>query len=433
MGGTHTLLSPTIIAKEALRLLKNNLVMGAIVYRDYETEFPGMPKKGGSVQIRKPVKFQVSKTRVRVTTTITEQYITLNVATQAHISWGFHMVDLTLTIEEYSARYLKSATAALANQIDSDLCALYDDVPNQLYESTGYVTPHSFTVLGRAMQQLDEEAVPPDERVIVFNPAAHWTMANALSNWNFKEGGEAALRKGYLGKVANAQIYMDQNIKSHTCGAWATDSAAGASSGRFVVHNTATSGGTGLPTGLVPGASANAKILMDGFDKATTVQVLKVGDTYTIDGCYAVNPMSGESTGSLRSFVVTADVTGVSASTSNDGVVVPFVPEMIHTGPYKTVDTIPQLSADVRLKGVSSQQFPQNLAFHKNCFALCMVPLQVPDAPVWSGSATEDGYSIRIVKAYEIGEDDEIVRLDVLYGVKTIYPEMGVRVMGAEG
>ena len=52
MGGTHTLLSPTIIAKEALRLLKNNLVMGSIVYRDYESEFQGMPKTGGSVQIR---------------------------------------------------------------------------------------------------------------------------------------------------------------------------------------------------------------------------------------------------------------------------------------------------------------------------------------------------------------------------------------------
>ena len=106
---------------------------------------------------------------------------------------------------------------------------------------------------------------------------------------------------------------------------------------------------------------------------------------------------------------------------------------MTHTGPYKTVDTIPQLEAAVQVMGVPAEPYPQNLAFHKNAFALCMVPLQVPDAPVWSGSATEDGYSIRIVKQYEIGEDDEIVRLDVLYGIKTIYPELAVRVMGAQG
>ena len=81
-----------MIAKEALRLFKNNLVMGNLVYRDYEAEFPGAPKKGGSVQIRKPVKFKVTKSRVRVTSTITEQYITVTVATQAHVSWGFSSV-----------------------------------------------------------------------------------------------------------------------------------------------------------------------------------------------------------------------------------------------------------------------------------------------------------------------------------------------------
>jgi hypothetical protein len=295
------------------------------------------------------------------------------------------------------------------------------------------VTPHSFTILGRAMQKLDEGAVPPDERSIVFDPAAHWSMANALSNWNWKEGGEQALRKGYLGKIANADIFMDQNIKVHTVGAWATDSVAMSSEDRYVVHDTCDSAeGSGLPSGNAVNATQNRIILLDGFDFANTIHVLKTGDTYTIDGCFATNPMSGESTGSLRSFVVTADVTGVSVSSSNDGVEVPFYPEMLHTGPYKTVDTIPQLSANVRVKGVFSEPYPQNLAFHKNAFALCMVPLAVPDG-VWSGSASEDGYSIRIIKDYDVKEDDEIIRLDILYGVKTIYPEMACRIMGAQG
>jgi hypothetical protein len=393
-----------------------------------------MPKTGGSVQIRKPVKFKVSKTRVRVTSTLTEQYITLNVATQAHISWAFHMVDLTLTIEEYSERYLRSAAAALANQVDADLCGLYVDVPNQIYESTGFVTPHSFTVLGRAMQRMDEEAVPPDDRTIVFNPAAHWTMANALSNWNFKEGGEQALRKGYLGRVANAQIYMDQNVKVHTVGVWATGSAAMSSASRFAVHSTADgAAGAGLPTGIGAAVTQNQQILFEGINCSTgTNEGLKAGDTFEIDGCFAVNPMSGESTGSLRQFVVTTHATP-SISTTANPTMVNFSPQMLNTGPYKTVSTIPAVEAAVQIHGVPGEPYPQNLAFHKNAFALCMVPLQVPDAPVWSGSATEDGYSIRIVKQYEIGEDDEIVRLDILYGIKTIYPEMAVRIMGAQG
>ena len=99
MTATHDLLTPTMIAREALMLLKNNLVMGSSVYRAYEREFPGSPKKGGSVQIRKPVKFQVTKSRVRSSSSISENYVTLSVSTQAHVSWDFYAVDLTLTIE----------------------------------------------------------------------------------------------------------------------------------------------------------------------------------------------------------------------------------------------------------------------------------------------------------------------------------------------
>ena len=434
MGHTHTLLTPTVICKEALRLFKNNLVMGNLVYRDYESEFPGQPKTGGSVQIRKPVKFKVTKSRVRVTSTITEQYITMSVATQAHVSWQFSMIDLTMTIEEYSKRYIRPAAAALANQVDADLCSLYDDVFNQVYESTGFVTPHTFMVLGKAMQKMDEEAAPPDDRVVVFDPAAHWSFANALSNWNFKEGGEQALRKGFLGRVANAEIFMDQNIKVHTVGKWATDTAAASSASRFAVHTTADSAsGAGLPSGIGVGVSQNQAILLMGFNRGTTVTVVNVGDTFTIANCFAVNPMSGESTGTLRQFVVTADALSATASTNEDSVKVYIQPDMINTGPYKTVDTIPALEAAVQILGFPTKQYPQNLAFHKNAFALCMVPIEKPDSVGWSATETEDGFSITLVKAFDIDQYKETIRLDILYGVKTIYPELACRIMGAQG
>lgn len=428
MAVSNALLSPTIIAKEALRLLKNNLVMGNLVHRAYETEFPGMPKVGGSVQIRKPVRFNVTKSRVRVTSTITEQYITLTVATQAHVSWKFASVDLTLTIEEYSERYIRPAAAALANQVDADLCGLYADVPNAVYESTGFVTPHTFMVLGKAMQKMDEGAVPPDDRVVVFNPAAHWAFANALSNWNFKEGGEQALRKGYLGRIANAEIYMDQNIKTHVVGQYATD---GATDSDFVVWSTADSASSGgLPTGAEVGVTDNQRIMIGGFNASSgTFSILRAGDIFSIANCNAVNPMSGESIGIARQFVVTTHPTGGSSTTDNE-VFVGIYPEMIHTGPYKTVDTIPQLEAAVTFIGGQGGNYPQNLAFHKNAFALVMVPIEMPDS-VWGARESEDGVSIRVVKDYDIDQDWETIRLDILYGVKTIYPELACRIYGA--
>ncbi len=429
---SHTLLTPTIIAKEALRLFTNNLVMGNLVYRDYESEFPGAPKKGGTVTIRKPVKFRVAKTRIRSTKTITEQSITMTVATQAHVSWNFFTVDLTLTIEEYSERYIRPAAIALANTVDEDLCGLYVDVPNCLHESTGFITPHTFHILGRAMQRLDEEAVPPDDRVVVFNPAAHWAFANALSNWNFKEGGELALRKGFLGRIANCEIYMDQNIKSHTTGLYMTGSTA--VPGVHVASTADSVSGAGLPSGIGVNRSQNQMILMGGIDITSGTTSLKAGDVFDITGAYAVNPISGESTGSLRQFVVTSDALNVTESDTEGEVPVYFYPDMLNTGPYKTVSTIPAVDATVNLLDHYPQDavFPQNLAFHRNAFALAMVPLVPPDG-AWSSTASQDGYSVRVVKDYDIDVDSEIIRMDILYGVKTVYPELAVRIMGLEG
>ena len=431
MGHTHTLLTPTVIVKEALRLFKNNLVMGSNVYMDYEKEFPGAPKTGGSVQIRKPVRFQSSKARTRVTSVITEQYITMEVATQDHVSWQFSTVDLTLTIEEYSDRYIRPAAAKLANDVDADLCGLFKDVPNAVWESTGYVNPSTFMVMGKAMQKLDENAAPPDDRVIVFNPAAHWSFANALSNWNFKEGGEQALRKGFLGRIANAEVFMDQNIKTHTVSSALGTDTSEHTSGLLRIGTTADSGaGGGLPTGLGADATQNKQLLVAGVP-ADTATALNEGDIFEIDGCFAVNPMSGESTGALRQFVVTTDIATATDVTSTDSVVmVEFSPHMIHTGPYKTVDTIPALTADVTVRGYTKRQYPQNLAFHRNAFALVMVPLHMPDG-VWGARITEDGFSIRIVKDYDIDQDVETCRLDILYGVKSIYPEeLACRIYG---
>lgn len=50
----NTFLTPDIIAKEALMVLENNLVMAGLVHRDYSPEFA---KVGDTITIRKPAKF----------------------------------------------------------------------------------------------------------------------------------------------------------------------------------------------------------------------------------------------------------------------------------------------------------------------------------------------------------------------------------------
>jgi hypothetical protein len=50
----NNLLTPSIIANEALLVLENNLVMAGLVHRDYSDEFVQV---GDTITIRKPAKF----------------------------------------------------------------------------------------------------------------------------------------------------------------------------------------------------------------------------------------------------------------------------------------------------------------------------------------------------------------------------------------
>ena len=99
-----SLLNPSIIAKEALMQLTNNLGMAAHVYRAYKNEFR---KVGEQITIRKPNKFRVTSGRERTTTELAEPSTTLTVSTQSHVSWAFSSAELTQDIEQYSKRYME--------------------------------------------------------------------------------------------------------------------------------------------------------------------------------------------------------------------------------------------------------------------------------------------------------------------------------------
>ena len=118
----NTLITPDIVAKEALMQLENNCVMGGLVHREYKKEFV---KVGDSVSIRKPVKFTASTGATRVNQDVQEASTPFTIDQRKHVSWKFSTNDLTLSVEEYSERYIKPATIALANAIDTSFCATF--------------------------------------------------------------------------------------------------------------------------------------------------------------------------------------------------------------------------------------------------------------------------------------------------------------------
>lgn len=398
---SNTILTPSVIAKEALMQLENNLVMGDNVHRDYKKEFV---KVGDTVSIRKPVKFVAKDGATRVNQDVTETSTNITIDKRKHVSWNFSSQDLTLKIDDYSERYIKPAAIALANQMDADLCDLYKSVWNVV--GTVGTTPNAYSFIGAVAQRMDEMAVPQDMRRLVVNPATQWSLITGTNMATYYDQKLASdlVRKGYVKQLANIDLLMDQNVKSHTCGS-----------------RTAT-GGT-LSASATEGATTLA---ITGAGNAGTV---KAGDVFTVAGVYAVNPVSRQSTGQLQQFVVASDVT-LDGSGAGTLTVTPRIVSTAATGalePYATVNALPASGAAVVFYGTASTAYGQNLGFHRNAFALVTCPLQVPQGVAFSASENHNGYAIRVVKDYDITNDVEIIRMDVLYGVKAIYPDLATR------
>ena len=212
---SNTLITPEIIAKEALMQLENNLVMGKLVHREYKREFV---KVGATVDVRKPVKFAVTDGATRSNQDVQEASTPFTVDKRKHVSWNFNTQDLTLDIENYSERYIKPAMIALANQVDSDLLGLYRNVPQ--YVGTAGTTPTTFANLGAPAVRLDKGAVPTEERRLVLAPDAAFNVADMLKGLYNPELVKGAVRGKSMGPIAGLETYMDQNVKTHTVGTW---------------------------------------------------------------------------------------------------------------------------------------------------------------------------------------------------------------------
>lgn len=402
-----SLLTPSIIAMEGLFQLENNTVMAGNVYTEYRKEFV---KIGDTVTIRKPVKFASTSGATLQRQDVQEGSTSIVISTRKHVGWAFVSQDLTLTIDKYSERYIKPAGIRLANDVDTSLTGLY----SSLWMSAGTpgTTPNAFSTLGDMATVLDNGAVPDDgDRKLVLNPAARWSMADALKGIYDNSMPRDMVRKGLLGQLANFEIYGDQNVARHTTGTRTGDTA--------VLVN-----GNNQHSNTTPTANSQAAFSFKGFTADSGS--VKAGDVFTIASVYAVNPVSKVSTGQLQRFVIVSDST-----TPSSGIATATIsPAIVTTGAYQNVDSAPVDGAAVTFMGAASTVYPQNLAFHKNALALVTVPLILPDGATFKARVQNGGISIRVVKDYSIIDDEDIIRLDIMYGVKAIYPDLGGRLWG---
>ncbi len=85
----------------------------------------------------------------------------------------------------------------------------------------------------------------------------------------------------------------------------------------------------------------------------------------------------------------------------------------------------------VTFVGAAAGNFRQNLVFHRNAFALVMIPLVSPPGAVDVARESYKGVSARLIPYYDGVNDKSSYRLDILYGLKTVDPRLAVRLSGS--
>lgn len=388
----NALLTPSLISKETLVLLENNLVMAGKVNRQFENQFV---KIGDTLTVRKPNRFVVTNGPGLVIQNVTEPSTSITISNQKTVGFLFSTRELTLVIEEFSERYLKPIASVLANQVDYDVNALYSQVFNKV--GTPGTVPNNFSFLAAVGQRMDEGAVPQDGRTLLLTSAAYWSLASGLSTLYVRSVAEPAL-KGYLAAIANFEIFLDQNTQVEVVGAYG---------GAGVVNGAGQTGGTLVTNGWTAGVT----------------DLLKQGNVFTIQGVYAVNPQNYQSTGVLQNFVVTADVDSTGAGAAS----IPIYPAITTSGAYQTVTASPANGATITVIGSASTSYAQNIGFVRDAFGLVMVPKELPDGVDFKARETYKNISMRIIRQYDINNDVIPCRVDLLYGVSCYYPELAVR------
>ena len=400
----NNILTIDMITRKSLEILENNLVITRNVNRQYDDSFAVQGAKiGSTLRIRLPDRALVSDGAALQVQDDNEQNTTLTVDSQKHIGINFTSAELTMQLDDFAERVLKPRISQLASSIDADVANSFLSIGNTV--GTPGSTPSTSLVLLQAQQKLNEAAAVMSPRYATVNPAANAGLVEGLKGlFNPTDTISKQFKNGMMGMgvLGYEEINMSQSIKQFTVGT-----------------RTAT-GGTTSAAVTVEGATT---IAITGAGNAATV---KVGDVFTVADCFAVNPQTRESTGSLFQFVAVANVTLNGSGAGN----ITVAPMYSASEALATVDVLPATGKAVVFVGASGVQYPQNLVYHKDAITFATADLLMPQGVDMASRQVHNGISMRIVRQYDINNDRMPCRIDVLYGYSVIRPEMAVRMWG---
>lgn len=359
----NTILTPDIIAKEALMQLEANLVMAGLVHRDYSKEFV---KVGDTITIRKPAKFVAKNFLGQVEEQdLSEGSTTVKMDRYRDITVPVTSKEMTLDIADFSEQVVKPAMSAIAEAIDEDCLAVGIQNAANKVSISGTPVINDLANVGKA---LDKVKAPRDSmRNLVLGVDSTYKY-NTLTNFTdiSQSGSSEALRDATIGKAYTMNTYMSQNVPAS------------------VAEN------SGTITALkVAGTQGENKFACTNVTPATGK--LNAGDKIIVNGyVYTISKDATATSGAIATLEVDE----------------------------KVVETI---SEAVLATPVIKEH---SLGFHRNGLALVTRALELPAGASKAAIASANGLAVRVVYGYDQDTKTDKVSFDIIYGVKDLNDDL---------
>lgn len=400
---SNTLVTCSIVAKEALPILKNMLTFSKNVNRDWEDEYTGNMSRGyapgATINIKKPSRYTYRAGRVSVPQATVETTIPLTLS-QGGTDLNFTSVEQTISLTKLEDK-IAAAVAPIANEIDRQgLQLAHYNTFNALNASGALPTTQlgGVQIVTDANRRLDEMGAPRDmNRMLVSGPGLNGALLNTFSGmFNSVSSLNKQYNTGLMQNAFGIDQGMDQNVDTHTNG---TQNVAGVN----------------ISGANQTGAAITTVALTGTITRGTVI---------TLPGVFAVNPQSRQSTGVLAQFVVTSDL-AVGATS------IPLSPALVTSGAFQNVSASPTSGSPFLIVGAASTAYQTNVAYHKDAFTLAMVPMWKPTGGkgvIDVAQESYDGFTVKVTNFYDGVNDNAIWRLDVLFGWAATYPELSAKI-----
>lgn len=389
----NTFATPTWVVRESLRILHQKLNFIGRINRQYDDQYVVKGAKAGqSVNLKLPNQFTVRTGAVMNVQDVTVATIALPLSTQKGVDLNATSVDFTMNIsqEDWRRDVIEPAMAGLAANVEADALSMLKDVWNQVNNIGAAATMNK---LLNVRKQLNDNLAPMDaNRTMILNTQDNVDLIDQLKGlFQDSEAIKKQYKEGAMGRTGGFDFYENTLLGKFTSGSDASG---------YQVNG---AGQTGAAIAVNVGAGT-----------------FKKGDIVTFAGCNRVHPETKADTGTLQTFTVTADYAGGAGNLN-------ISPAIVVAGATQNVTASPTNGGAVTKQGGANAVYGQSIGFHKDAFAFVTADLYLPKNQPMAVREVYDGVSMRMWQGADITNDKHPLRIDVLYGYKTIRGQIACR------